>query len=352
MKNRTSALLTKFLNNQCTLEEEREVSQILEKPEGLSLLHQLMQELDDRAEDLPATDDDQIQTKMPDWQQRINHRIVSSTAQPTVKTATLQPKRNFGWIRFAAILLGLLLSSSILFWLINNRVFQQTEIVLVENKNPKHIPVVYTLPDQSKIFLAFGSKLRYPSKFTGNIREVSLEGDAFFEVFRNEAMPFIIRTGNITTKVLGTSFRIKMGPDRSVVVSVATGKVYVGEKDGNKENQLALLTKGQKVSWDAGTDHATEGTVDVNSLLQWKSGDLFFDEESLADITKELEHRYNVRVSIQDNAIGMKRVSGSFALGKDVEMIIRTLSVAGKFGFRSSEDKKEFIIYKKDNPTM
>jgi transmembrane sensor len=352
MEKRTREVLIKFLNNQCTVEEEHQVNQILERPDGLALLHQLMQELDAAAEDSPRMSDDILAPRVIDWQQRINQRIVSAAGDDAGRTARIRPIGNFAWLRYAAILIGFLLMTSIVFWRLNNVSFRSGDNIVVENNNPKRVPVAYTLPDNTQVFLAFGSKLRYPRRFNGNIREVSLEGDAFFEVTRNETMPFIVRSGEINTQVLGTSFRIKTSANQSVVVSVATGKVYVSKKSGNKENQLALLTKGRKVTWDAGAGRATVGTVDIYALEQWKEGDLYFEEETMADIARELQHRYNIRIRFEDNTLGMKRVSGSFASGKAVDKIINTLSVAGKFSFSSSAEKKEFIIYKINKPAM
>src|SRR5690606_29105984 len=84
-----------------------------------------------------------------------------------------------------------------------------------------------TLSDGTTIKLNSGSRLRYPEAFDEGLREVHLEGEAFFDVARNEHSPFVVRTKSVTTRVLGTSFNIEAFPDEQISVTVATGKVEV-----------------------------------------------------------------------------------------------------------------------------
>lgn len=347
MEKQTRQLLIKFLNNQCTVKEEQQVNQLLEQPEMLALLYRLMREQDAAAEEGTSISNDSLAPKITGWQQRINQRIASSGGHNNGRKGRIRLMGRSSWLRYAAVLAGLLIMVSLVFRQLNKKTFMQEVMVVVENTNPQRNPGKYILPDGTRVFLARGGRLQYPRDFTGNVREISLEGDAFFEVAQNVAKPFIVRSGKINTRVLGTSFRIKTTADQSVIVSVATGKVNVSQQSETEVNQLAILTGGKKVTWNANTRQATEGTVDPYALEQWKEGDLFFDEETMSEIAAELEERYGIKIRFNDDEIRAKRVSGSFAAEKPVDKIILTLSVAGKFGFKSN-DGKEFTIYKKN----
>lgn len=345
MESHYKTLLLKFLRNQCTDEEARQVGVWLERPELLAYLYQLMDEQDivGQHDTLPEQAD--LAVRMERWEKSIQARI-AATAPPAIVSIppahfiTRQP-----WLRYAAVFAGVLMVASVVMWRFNDTIFPAARRVHIENTGA-NVPVVYWLPDSSQVYLASGSSLDYPDDFSARSRDVSLEGDAFFDVARNEAKPFIIHTGSVSTRVLGTSFRVKTLTDRSVVVSVATGRVEVREHSNGDVHTLAQLVPGRKVTWDAGTRQAVEGHVDVYGLEQWKQGDLVFDEETMTDIAAELQQRYNVTIRVDDKALETKRVSGSFAAGKPVDKIIHTLSIAGKFRYDTHADKKEFIIYK------
>ncbi|HVV02934.1 MAG TPA: FecR family protein, partial [Puia sp.] len=84
------------------------------------------------------------------------------------------------------------------------------------------------LPDSTQVWLNASSTLEFPEHFRTNKREVTLSGEAYFDVRHSEKTPFIIHTGKVSTTVLGTSFNIKAYPDRQhIIVSVSTGKVKV-----------------------------------------------------------------------------------------------------------------------------
>src|SRR5439155_2315167 len=98
------------------------------------------------------------------------------------------------------------------------------------------------LPDSTQVWLNAASSLEFPEAFQSGKREVYLVGEAFFDVKHAENRPFIIHTGNVTTRVVGTAFNIKGYPDQpDVIVSVKRGKVQVSKN----EKLVATLTVGQ-----------------------------------------------------------------------------------------------------------
>ncbi|MEO1011951.1 MAG: FecR domain-containing protein [Bacteroidota bacterium] len=153
-----------------------------------------------------------------------------------------------------------------------------------------------TLPDGTTVRLNSGSTLTFPETFHEfENREVTLSGEGFFEVTHNPNKPFVIRTGNVTTKVLGTSFNVNAYPENEEVsVTVATGKVQViSNRDGATDKEVLVMPNAQALF------NKTKGTLDVSQVaidryLNWKDGILRFDDVTLAEAVKLLRRWYGV----------------------------------------------------------
>ncbi|RYZ95824.1 MAG: hypothetical protein EOP47_25055 [Sphingobacteriaceae bacterium] len=135
-------------------------------------------------------------------------------------------KRSYNKWLVAASLIGMFITAS---WFYRYTILNyispvHTLEVAAVNGNVTHI----TLGDGTKIWLNGGSKLKYPETFRGKLREITIEGEAFFDVAHDADHPFIVHTGDITTQVLGTSFNIKAYPDEQLLkVDVVSGKVGI-----------------------------------------------------------------------------------------------------------------------------
>lgn len=172
------------------------------------------------------------------------------------------------------------------------------------------------LPDSTQVWLNVASTLDFPETFAAGKREVYLSGEAFFDVKHAADHPFLIHTGNVVTKVLGTSFNVKAYPGQpDVVVSVKRGKVEV-----SKDNMvMATLTKGQEVKVINTAREATIGVMQENSVAAWTTGRLIYDSRPLSDVLKDLERNYNVTIELADTTIGAIIVTTSFRRDIGVE---------------------------------
>lgn len=137
------------------------------------------------------------------------------------------------------------------------------------------------LADGSKVSLRAGSKLTHPEKFNGDTRGVTLEGEGFFEVTRDEQHPFIISAGAADVTVLGTSFDVQTG-EAQTVVTVATGKVKVADKG----TASVILTPGQRGTVGSGKAKS-ELAANANYLF-WKTGVLEYNATPLTDVVAEM----------------------------------------------------------------
>ncbi|WP_349663492.1 FecR family protein [Cellulophaga lytica] len=152
------------------------------------------------------------------------------------------------------------------------------------------------LADGSTIYLAPGSSFSYPNTFTNTTREVNLiKGNAFFNIAKNPSKPFIINSGELVTKVLGTSFHIGLQKKESKV-SVVTGKVQV-----NYKNNQQQLVSGQEAVATNNSLRKQKSSVLMTS--NWYTKDLNLTEVSLKETLDLLEIKYNVKSAIKNEDV-------------------------------------------------
>ncbi|MCD6062139.1 MAG: hypothetical protein K0R82_50 [Flavipsychrobacter sp.] len=151
------------------------------------------------------------------------------------------------------------------------------------------------LPDNSHVLLRKGSSLSYPKAFSGQVRKVELEGEAFFEVTRNEQKPFIIDAQSATVRVLGTSFDVKCSKERATVV-VKTGKVQMSD---SKKSSSVILTPGEKGILMGG--RLVEQAARIDNMLYWQTGTLRYVETPLTEIIDELSQVKDTLVVLDPN---------------------------------------------------
>jgi transmembrane sensor len=157
----------------------------------------------------------------------------------------------------------------------------------------------FTLPDGSLVSLNSNTTLSYPKEFSGETREVTVEGEAFFEVKPNKNKPFIIHAGKAQVKVLGTSFDVNAYPQtKLVVVVVETGRVQVSNQTA-KTNEL-ILTPGEKGTLVYSSNLLLKATNQNPNFLSWKTRQLTFKATPLKEVTEDLEKVYKVEINLAD----------------------------------------------------
>lgn len=332
-------LLKKYLYSYCSPKEHLRIRELLRHPD----LQDVMQDLTSGEWDEPAIPDEGVNEIVGDWKTKLNSRILfSESAYPKKITFNKNVKKQI-FLRYAAVWAGLLLMAMLTVWQIRKLDnTQHSKLHQITNRYGK--PLKYRLPDGSEVYLAAGSRLYCPTNFEGNTREISLEGEAFFQVKRDESKPFIIQTGKIRTRVLGTSFKINANLGQPIVVAVASGKVSVSANDTKHIETLAILTAGLKVTWNSKTGKAVQGKVDIYGLEQWKLGSMVFDDQAMSQIALELQKRYSIKIDFIDADIANRQISGTFPSSKTIGQVMNTLAIAGKFRFET-QDNKSFKIF-------
>ncbi|MBS0032345.1 FecR family protein [Chitinophaga sp. 22321] len=221
------------------------------------------------------------------------------------------------------------------------------------------------LPDGSVVWLNSGSRISYAVNFMDSLREVELEGEAYFDVAKNSQRPFIVRTRDITIKVLGTVFNVKCYPDdNKTEATLIRGSVQVS-KTGDNSRQGLLLHPHEKLvanrtteSVSANTDHPAlsiaENDMVVKRLKEtaadtsmtetaWVYNKLVFDGEDFLEIAAEMERWYNVKIAINDPAVARYRFHAKFE-NETITKVLSVLQLSLPFTFKI--DNNEVNIYK------
>lgn len=213
------------------------------------------------------------------------------------------------------------------------------------------------LPDGSTVWLNAGSKIFYEKDFSKATREIRLEGEAFFDVVKEAGRPFIVHTGGIDIKVLGTAFNVKSYPeDKSVETTLLRGLVQV-TKAGESKSAPILLHPHQKLIVDkilvdqlptqvTGGDNnkipakdfiilPLSETQNENERVEtaWIYNRLEFRGLNFEELAKKLERWYNVSIVFEDNAVRQLNFNGSFE-NETIEQAFEALEVANKFTYK------------------
>ena len=224
----------------------------------------------------------------------------------------------------------------------NNYLEEKAEIPhLIEKISLDGQKVAITLPDGTKVKLNASSKLITPDKFEAAQREVTLIGEAFFEVAENPKKPFIIHIAGLHVEVLGTSFNIDtyaLNKDHTSI-AVATGKVRV--KASTDSSEAIDLVPGQMLTHARETGVMKVQNFDWDKELAWKDNFLVFKNDNIHTILSELERWYGVDTQLDKVIAEDKYFTGKYN-NPTLESVLRGLSFV--YDFEYSIDHKKVII--------
>jgi len=198
-----------------------------------------------------------------------------------------------------------------------------------------------TLSDGSKVWLSPNSQLTYLKVFAAHSRQVSLNGEAFFEVTKDHSRPFSIYSGKITTKVWGTSFRIKSYKNDIPKVDVVTGKVSVSIYKTNRAAtdlnspvqtdpvQEVMLTPNEEAVYDKGLNTLKKNAEIRDTTINiWKKTNVSFDNAPMAEVFKVLSKKFKVHIWSADKKVNADYLNADFtdeSLPAIMEMLKNTM---------------------------
>ena len=168
-----------------------------------------------------------------------------------------------------------------------------------------------TLSDGTKVTLNANTTFSYPEKFSEESRDVSLQGEAFFDVAHNPEKPFKVATGNgMNIQVLGTVFNVKSYPeDQNVETTLVSGKVKVVEEQNQK---TVVLAPSQRATYVKDADKLIVDNVQTTKFTAWREGKLIYDETPIRQVISDLKRKYKVDISVESPGIMDYKYTGEF----------------------------------------
>ncbi|KAF2516630.1 FecR family protein [Flavobacterium foetidum] len=180
------------------------------------------------------------------------------------------------------------------------------------------------LPDGSTVLLNDGSTLKYDqNSFDSKTREVTLTGEAYFDIKHNTDKPFIVHTGKVQTKVLGTAFNINArNSSDNIEVTVSRGKVQVGDV----EKIYGVITPNQQIKVNKNTLSFEQNNVSAAIVTEWKSNYLILDDLNMAEAVSLIAQKYKVQILISNEKIKNCRITASFLNEEDLDHVLKVIS--------------------------
>jgi transmembrane sensor len=341
-------LLSRSLSGDATEQDNEELNRLLQQQPELmqqyDMLHRIWS-VNTAAQDEPVTGD------------KINRILQLSAAETATMPAAAQIVHIKKWRKLywaAAIVTTLSVGAWLLVtWNIKQRALTANEVVAPKGSKTRTI-----LPDGSTVWLNAGSRIVYAS-FSGPAREITLEGEAYFDVVSvtsaatHQKKPFIVHAGTIDIKVLGTAFNVKSYPEeKTIETTLIRGLVQITRKGDNRGAPLYLHPNEKIVlpasSGDAATavekvstpsaQPATQQIIRIDSTVEenehmetaWVYNRLEFRGENFEQLALKLERWYNIRIYFEDDAARQLVFNGSLQ-NETVEQAFMALKAAVPF---------------------
>ncbi len=169
---------------------------------------------------------------------------------------------------------------------------------------PRGAKRLLVLPDSTRVWINSECTLKYPEHFVGKTRTVYLVGEAYFEVTKDAAHPFIVSTPEMNVKVLGTGFDVSAYPAKQISVTLVHGRIlaYHVNASGNVESEV-ILSPGERSIFETKKNVFTVEKVDARFYTSWKDGRLIFKDTPLSEVMQRINRWYNVDMVANDKTI-------------------------------------------------
>lgn len=218
--------------------------------------------------------------------------------------------------------------------------FVQQEIIAGKGEK-----IMVALSDGSRVWLNADSKLVYPERFSGEMRKVSLIGEAYFEIKKDADHPFVVRTDMMNVKVLGTSFNLSAYPDDQFITTTLDEGVIEIDNKKRKTSSLKMIPS-QTAVYDRGSFQCD---VKYNEFHReesdWRDNRLVFRNAPLSEVLKELSRQFDVQFNIQDSAIN--GFTYDFVCkATDLNRIIETMALITPITFKKNSEA-DYIVESK-----
>jgi ferric-dicitrate binding protein FerR (iron transport regulator) len=331
--------IVRFLQNISTVEETEEVVRFLDQTDNETEIRRTLGTIWQNHEFSTKNGNMDLDTVL----EKVHHRIGAPvTTIPVCDKISLSINWMSVFYKVAAILFLPLLITTI--WSLsrpNAKVIPE-QTTWVELNTPMGAKMNFELPDGSKVWLNDGSKIKYPTHFASSQREVFLEGEAFFEVAKNEKMPFILKNKSATVKVTGTSFNIRAYPDEQLyeaTLNSGTIELEIPET-GVKASHKMVMKPGEQIRLNTQNGKYEAKKVDAEAFNAWINGKLLFRDAPMDEVMRKLERWYNADIVINSPELKNILITGTFQEEK-LSQALELLSFATPIKYSISNRKRK-----------
>ena len=197
------------------------------------------------------------------------------------------------------------------------------------------------LSDGTKVWLNSGSTLTFPTSFSDKVRQVTLDGEGYFEVTKNAACPFVVETNKGNIRVLGTEFNVMAYHDNDTwETSLLKGSVEIVNPDF--EESVIRLEPNMKVS--IRDNQFVKEDIGETSRFLWREGLLCFSNISVKEMFQKVELYYGVTIQVNNERLLNKKYTGKFRTKDGVEHVLKVLQLNHDFTYTKNDENNTIII--------
>jgi len=330
-------LITRYLENKCTLEEKHQLYELLTSSDNERLFKDVL------FSHLIEFQGGQDENHSVDFA-RIYNELLSEIERRETRESErqlLQKRIKVKRLVFKGISIAAVFCIAFFLGAIFNRhrniidPVQSIAATYNEIKVPLGARSEIRLSDGTEVMLNAGSSIKYRSDYNSLNRDLVLEGEAYFKVARNIDIPLVVNAGNINIRATGTEFNVKAYSDESIIeTTLVTGKVEISQKGNNNKDRILVLEPNQKAIYACQSDQLTlekikeieplavkpakiitdkllvSSKTDVEQVTAWTKNKLIIRSENLESLCTKLQRKYNVTFVFKDEEIKKHRFSG------------------------------------------
>ncbi|MCE7059312.1 FecR family protein [Dyadobacter sp. CY343] len=315
------SLLQKYLLDQCTEEEKVQVEAWYESLQGESAF----------LDQLPDADVAEIRDN------------TFSEIKNQLDFEEEKPALSYSWRWLTSIAASVLLAAGIYFFYnVKNQAkehkiaaqqIQNKSVELITFRNEAPRIVIHQLPDHSSVAMHPDAVIIYPKAFDTNQRAVHFSGEGFFDIQKDPARPFLIESGELAIRVLGTSFNVKAPVSKKMFqVDVVTGSVEVSARDKVGAAQQVILKPKEQALFETGSRKLTARVIVPQARKPiYEPVTIVFEETPMIKVIEQLEKRFDVNISFSNPGIAQCSVTANFEshpLNSILEMLCTTLEAS------------------------
>lgn len=325
-KGQLKTLYQLYLQNRCTADELEQFFRLLRKKKDIEMLD-LMSATWEQTHAIPESG------LIPDF-------LHQEAIQVKLKPSHIS---NFNMYKIIAVAALLIIVSGLYFYQSQiTQLFQSSP--RLETFSTNNVRKQLQLADGTRVWLSPNSKLDYPNYFSGDERQVNLDGEAFFEVTHDAKHPFIIKSGRLSTTVLGTSFNVMAYTQQHTInVTLVTGKVAVALQ-GQNSTQRDTIVANQRVVIDKTTSRIVkEDFPNAAAFLDKRLGLYEYGGAALQEVVSDLENQYNIKIRVEPEITG-RHFYGNLNMTESVAHSLDKLCTVMEFTWKKQGG--EYVILK------